>query len=461
MRQKIGVVVLTLVVALLAACSEPGEHELPTLDNPGDLSMIKSRGELVIVTRNAPTVTYIDRDGRMSGPEHDGAAAFAKFLGVAPRFVTVNSVADLLNAVENGKADMAAGSITVTKERQQRFEFGPEYGTVWQQVVCNNKNKPRKLADLVDVNKLVVGEGTSYVSQLQQLAKENPKLNLTWIEKENTSTEVLMADVANGKYGCTIADSNLVAINRRFYPSLLVMFRISDAQHLAWPMPKGADYLRQAAIAWGNQFKKTGKLEILRERYYGYIGNWDFTDTNALVTRTKKVYPRYDKYFTKAAEDYDFDKWLLAAQAYQESHWDPMAVSYTGVRGIMMLTMSTAKAMGVSDRLDPEQSINGGAAYLRKMEERLSDKILPPDRYYFALASYNVGLGHVRDAMTLARRQGRNPYLWRDVSKTLPLLMKPKYYNTVKYGYARGNEPVRYVARIRNYSDIIRRLAKE
>lgn len=446
---------------LLVACGKPESTPLPQLDAPGKLAAIQARGELVVVTRNAPTIWYIDRDGRSSGPEHDFAAAFARYLGVTPRFVTVDSTEAMLKVVAEGRADLAAGSITRTKARQAHYTFGPEYARVWQQVVCDKRNKPRKVADLAEVSKLVVGADTSYAARLAWLAKNHPDYGLKWQEAQEVSTEELLAQVADGDIDCTLADSNIVAINRRYYPSLLVMFKVGEAQHLAWPMPKGSDKLRAAAFKWFEGFRKSGKLEAIKAQYYGFLGKWDYVDKQTLVARIQKVYPKYDALFAEAAKKYDFDKWLLAAQSYQESHWNPEATSYTGVRGIMMLTMNTAQAMGVDDRLDPEQSIMAGAAYLRKLEQKLPPEVVAPDRYYFALAAYNIGYYHLKDAMTLAKRRGLSPNHWRDLRKVLPLLMQSRYYHTLPYGYARGSEAVSYVQRIRDYSDIIRKVAAE
>lgn len=440
---------------LVAGCG----NGLSKLDKPGDLAAIKARGQIVIVMRNAPTVSYIDRDGNLTGPEHDLAEAFAKHIGVKPHFVEVDSIRAMLQAIAKGEADLAAGSITRTPAREKRFSFGPEYARVWQEVVCNTDNKPRAVADLPKVKKLMVAANTSYAARLEHLKRKHPDMKLHWQESRADNTEQLLAAVAARDIGCTIADSNIVAINRRYHPKLLVMFKIGPAQHLAWPMPKGSRTLRHAAIKWLAGYKKSGKLKALKQRYYGFIPEWDYVNINTLVQRTKNVYPHYAWMFAKAARKYDFDKWLLAAEAYQESHWNPKATSPTGVQGMMMLTLPTALAMGVKNRLDPEQSIMAGARYLRKMEQKLPDDIQPPDRYYFALAAYNIGYAHLRDAMTLAKQLGRDPERWASLSKTLPLLMQRRYYQHLKHGYARGIEAVRYVQRIRDYSDVIRRVA--
>ena len=170
-------------------------------------------------------------------------------------------------------------------------------------------------------------------------------------------------------------------------------------------------------------------------------------------------FPRYREQFKKAAARHGIDWKLLASQAYQESHWNRKAKSPTGVRGIMMLTKRTAASLGVRNRLDPVQSINGGAKYLSRLKGRLPEQIRHPDRTFVALAAYNVGLGHVKDARTLARRHAKNPDRWEELRTVLPLLTKKRYYKTLRYGYARGHEPVRYVKRIRTYRLLLERHA--
>lgn len=465
-----GVLAIAVIV-LVSACGDSGKTDTPdlpaslsdaaTLDHAGNLDAIKQRGELIIATRNAPTIWYLDRHGDPSGPEHDLAAAFADDLGVTPRFIQADTTQAMLDAVTQGKVDMAAGSITRTEPREQRMDFGPDYTRINEQVVCNHNAKPRNVAGLARrVDSLVVPAGTSYADSLQHRAEQYPDYDLHWQEADDVGTEALLQRVAKERIDCTVADSNIVTINRRYYPSLLVMFNLTGSRPQAWPMPKGSDALIAAADDWMAGFKDSGKLADLKDHYYGFLDDWDFVDKNTLVTRTRKVYPSLQQYFASAAEEYDFNKWLLAGQAYQESHWNADAVSKTGVRGIMMLTSNTAQSLGVENRLDPKQSIMGGAEYLRRMERKLPDDISAPDRYYLSLAAYNIGYYHLRDAMTLAKRQGKDPTDWQDVKSTLPLLMQPRFNQTVDYGYAHGTEPVRYVQRIRDYSDVIEQVAQ-
>lgn len=122
---------------------------------------------------------------------------------------------------------------------------------------------------------------------------------------------------------------------------------------------------------------------------------------------------------------------------------------------MMMLTLRTAKQLGISNRLDPKQSIKGGASYLRRVLNKVPERIQEPDRTWFALAGYNVGWGHVEDARIITQKQGGNPDKWADVKTRLPLLQKSKWYKNTKHGYARGSEPVKYVDNIRRYYDVL------
>lgn len=202
--------------------------------------------------------------------------------------------------------------------------------------------------------------------------------------------------------------------------------------------------------------RRRGTLSALIDRYYGYLNNFDYYDAKVFIQRLNSRLPKYIKLFEEEADKYDLSWRLLAAMAYQESQWDAAARSPTGVRGLMMLTLPTAGALGVTDRLDPEQSIRGGARYFNRLRKRLPAHIGKWDRTWLALAAYNVGYGHLRDAQKLAEQMGKDPYRWDQLKDVLPLLSNRRYYDALPHGYARGSEPVQYVQRIRNYELLIR-----
>jgi membrane-bound lytic murein transglycosylase F len=165
--------------------------------------------------------------------------------------------------------------------------------------------------------------------------------------------------------------------------------------------------------------------------------------------------PKYRPTFEAAASRHNLDWKLVAALSYQESHWNPNARSHTGVRGIMMLTRETAAGMGLEDRLDAENSIRAGTRYLARLHRQVGADVPEPDRTLMALAAYNIGYGHLKDARILARRMGKPDDSWHGVRSVLPLLQQKKYYTTLEHRYARGNEAVGYVDRIRTYYNIL------
>ena len=436
-----------LLLIILSACSEKiiGEKALQS---------IKEKKQLIVVTRNSPT-TYYKLHDEWVGFEHDMVLAFAEYLGVKVKFITKESTAEIISAIRNGKAHIAAAGLTKTKERSGQFLFGPVYQKVQQQVICRNGGKQPKNINGLSGVQILVPKNTSYEERLIQLKQKYKKLE--WQTSAGLTSEILLEQVWSKNLDCTVADSNIVAINRRYYPELSVRFNLAKPEPLAWLMSPRAELLQQEINKWFNKFKKTGKLSELDNRYYGFIEIFDYVDTRAFVRSIKDVLPLYQDMFKKAATKNDLEWMQIAAQAYQESHWRANAKSPTGVRGIMMLTLNTAKGLGIKNRLDPAQSINGGARYYADLYKRLPESIKAPDRSWYALAAYNIGMGHIYDARTLARQLKKNPDLWQEFSEVLPLLSNKNYYPSLKYGYARGREPVRYVQRIRDYQDILQK----
>ncbi len=433
--------ILYISLAALVSCGSADR-----LDN------ILQKKTLLMVTRNAPTTWYEGRDGK-AGFEYELAKNFAAYLDVELNVVSEDSVSGILNMIQRGEADIAAAGLTRTAERENGFLFGAAYQEVRQQVVCRRGGaRPSTVEELADVE-LIVPANSSYVERLQSIKLTYPDIH--WREDVELNTENTLEMVWKKELDCTIADSNIVAINRRYFPELSVRFDLGEPQSLAWILPIDAEKLREQLKYWHKQIANNGELAELEEKYYGFIEVFDYVDTRTLTRRIKRVLPKYQPMFERAGQKYNIDWTLLSAQSYQESHWNPRAKSPTGVRGIMMLTQITAKEVGIKNRLHAEDNIMGGAKYLSKMQKRLPESVVGHDREWMALAAYNVGFGHMRDAFSLTVRLGKNPNLWTDVSEVLPLLGQKKYYKTLKYGYARGWEPVRYVKRIRDYQDII------
>ncbi|MFI9652088.1 membrane-bound lytic murein transglycosylase MltF [Guyparkeria halopsychrophila] len=410
--------------------------------------------QLVVATRNGPTARYLGRDQSATGPEHDLVMAFADSRGWVVDWQVHESTAEVIEALATGRAHLAAAGLTHLPARSERFEPGLVHGEVVQQVVCHRDDRPLPdtIEGLAGVDLQVTGD-SSYVARLEELARTVP--DLTFVADPSRSSEVLLTQVATGEVGCTVADSSIVRMVRRYWPHLEVAMNLDQNEPVGWYAAAGHTEVAKATRRWRESEAGEAAVAAMRERYYSHIEEFDFVDMRALNRRLDDRLPHYLDEFRQASEETGLPVDLLAAMAYQESHWDPQATSPTGVRGIMMLTRPTAESLGVEDRLDPRESILGGARYLADRHARLPEDIPEPDRTYLALASYNLGRAHVLDARRLARDLGLDPDSWVDMREVLPLKADKRYYPQTKYGYARGYEPVHYVRRIRNYRDVI------
>ncbi len=431
------------VVALLVGCEQPSM-----------LERIRAQGQLLVATRVGPTTFYRTATGH-AGVEYELVRRFADHLGVEPTFVVPPSFDQLLRDTALGRVHMAAAGLAITRERRRRLRFSLPYQKVTPQLVYRRGSaKPAGPADLGD-GRLAVVAGSRHLNCVQRCEAELGRL-INWRALRGRSVEQLVAAVDAGALEYTIADSNELALLRRYFAYVQPAFDVADPEPLAWAFPRWPDdSLARAADDFLRRFEITGELQRLLASYYDVEDNLNFVDKRAFWRHVDERLPQYRKYFEEAGSEIGLDWRLLAAIGYQESHWDATAVSPTGVHGIMMLTQDTAEQVGVDNRLDPRASILGGARYLRVVEAKIPARIGEPDRLWFTLAGYNIGFGHLEDARVLTQRQGGDPDRWEEVRLRLPLLTQEKFYTTLKHGFARGHEPVRYVENIRSYHDLL------
>ena len=432
-----------LIISLfLSSCNEP---------RLSHLEQIKQNGVLKVITRNSPTTYYESADGH-AGIEYDLIESFAHSLGVKTEYIVKDNVKEITEAVNSGEVDLAAAGLALTAEREKLLRFAPSYQTITSKLVFKQGKKwPRNISQL-DGDLRIVAH-SSFSQTLLDLKKTHPKLH--WSETSDHTSEELLMMVLDETIDYTIVYSTELDLNRRFHPELAVAFTIGEPKNIAWAFSPTDDYsLFSKTIEFFGHQKQQGTIAQLQDKYYGHVEKFDYVGAREFHQATDKKLEQYKDWFVESAGD-DLDWRLLAAVSYQESHWKPKAKSPTGVRGMMMLTLRTAKQLGINNRLDPKQSIEGGAAYLRKVLKRVPKRIEEPDKTWFALAGYNVGWGHVEDARIITQKQGGNPDRWADVKERLPLLQKSKWYKKTKHGYARGSEPVHYVDNIRRYYDVL------
>lgn len=421
------------------------------------LEEIRKSETVTMVTHNNAHCYYTYRDQDM-GFEYDLAKAFADFLGVDLKVKVAESWNEILPLLGNGSVDFVAASMTKIPSRERVADFSKGYLPVQQMVVVHKKNTGIRSIDDLEGLTIHVRAGTSYEERLRALKRKG--LDVTITAHDNVPTEDLVEAVAQRKIEVTIADSNVALMNRRYYPDIRIAFPIEKQQSLGWAVKKGERSLLDKINEFLETIERDGTYKDIYNRYYAYLERFDHLDVKKFQERIKTRLPRYEKTIKKAAETYGFDWRFITALIYQESQFRPWAKSFSGVRGLMQLTLPTAEEMGVKNRLDPHESIMGGTRYLKKLYDRF-DEAPDPDRILIAVAAYNVGRGHVLDARRIASAMRLDPNKWSSLEKTLPLLRQRKYYKKSKYGYCRGAEPVFQVRRVLTYYDILKRQAIE
>ena len=419
---------------------------------PNLLERIIKSGVLVVTSSNGP-VSYYEGPFGFTGFEYDLANAFADSLDVELAIIDEPDLQDQLNSIDNQATHFVANGITITQQLSQQVRFTTPYLETPQQVIYRRGDqRPRKVEDLVGRD-IVVIAGSAHAQQLALLKQSLPELS--WREIEDAEQADLIEAVHLENAELSIVDSTVYTIKRNLYPRARVGFELTEPQAVAWAFAQNADdSLYNAANQFLENQQEIGTLAKLEQKYFSDEG-FDVGGALAFSSRIESRLPKWETYFREAADEFEIDWLLLAAVSYQESLWNQNARSFTGVRGLMMLTQATARQMGIKNRVDPEQSIYGGAKYLTITLDRIPERIVSPDRIWMALAAYNVGFGHLEDARKITQRQGGDPDVWLDVKERLPLLAKKKYYSKTKHGYARGWEPVTYVENIRNYYNIL------
>jgi membrane-bound lytic murein transglycosylase F len=444
-RAKIGLAVLS--VSLLATyCPRPSL-----------LEQIKTLGELRVVTRISPTAFYHGADDELLGPEYELVRGFADRLGVRLNITTMRSFNAIYAAVAKGRVHLAAAGLSVGHVPSRQIQFGPAYQEVRQHLIyAQGQLKPQSLADIGN-RRLEVAAASSHA---QTLRRERQKLpTLVWVEDNKAQTLELLDEVARGAIDYTIADSTEFALAAAAHPEIRVAFDFPETHSLAWALGTRDSSLSIAAREYFAHIRTNGELATILARYYGDSPRLRFAGARSLARHILSRLPRYRPWFEQAAKQVGEDWRLLAAIGYQESQWDPNAVSSAGARGLMQLMRDSATDARVRNRTDPRENIFGAARYFRQVRAKIPARIPEPDRTWFAVAAYNVGYGHLEDARILTEQANKDPDSWQDVREFLPLLAQEQWYEQASNGFARGWEPVRYVDNIRGYLDILEWLA--
>jgi len=413
---------------------------------------IHKNGKLRLITNKAINTYYL-YNNKPAGFEYDLALEFAKFMNVELDVITPGWN-NMFTYLKQGKGDFIAAGLPITAPRLEYVDFSIPYMTIQERIIHHNLIFGPKDIKNMESKIFHVRRGTSYHDRLAGIKASG--VNLEYVLHNNIPTEELIGMVHDREIKFTIADSNIALLCRRFFPDIHIGIPIQERESLAWAVRKNDSGMLKQINKFFLYANNTGILKRITTKYYGNIDDFDAYELKKFHDRLKSRLPEYKDVIKEESAKHGFDWRLIAAIVYQESHFDPDAKSFTNVRGLMQVTEETAKEMGIQNRHDPQQSIRAGIKYLALLYKRFNYIKDESQRLLFALASYNIGYGHVKDAMGLAKRKGDNPNTWKALKAALPLLSKAKYYNQTKHGYARGWEPVRYVERIQTYFDILK-----
>ena len=439
-------IVVALVAGIIVALGGPYHSRIADF---------RTLNELRVATR-VDTLAYRgDEDGAYGGFEHDLLIALGERLGVPVQFIPYPDSTHALEAVINGQAHLAAAGLSRNSRLPLAWTAGLRETDF---ILVGRSNRRAFLHERNLAGRIVtVRPGTKLAEAVEALRKRVPKLEIVYSAQDSDEQDLLM-QAAEGRIDLLATENTHYALAHRFAPKLAIVYDLPLKSTVSWALPPQGDGGLAAEINdFLDEANTSGLLARIEDRYFGHVRRLDRYDIAVFLDRIKSRLPRYISHFREAEARTGIDWRYLAAISYQESHWNPEATSYTGVRGIMMLTVDTANRLGVENRLDPKQAISGGARYLAMLQARIPDKVPYPDRMWMTSAAYNIGPGGLDNARAITRQLGKNDTSWVDVKSALPLLTPPKYANQFKTGPVRGGEALIMAENIRNFYDILRR----
>jgi membrane-bound lytic murein transglycosylase F len=389
------------------------------------------------------------------GLEMEMVDIFCRQNNLKPIWIKVSNLHEGLKKLRSGFADLLIGLTTVDEVKKDGVKFGPGYLKNNFIIVHNRFRYPLRRPDELCNALIFVPDTEIFRHKLNKY--QNKILCSIKYKLFYGSIYDMYQALSENKARFALTDKITFQLLHPFFPDILQTYSFKDYFQYRWSWTTRYRELNDKLTRFWNHFAESKKYLYLKEKYYGFFpSKIDYYELRHLLKIVEWVLPEYDEYILEAAKKYKIDPLFLVAMIYQESHFNPMARSKTGVRGLLQLSLDTASYVGISDRVDPEQSILGGARYLRFLVNKIKKKGVDGwDRWFFALAAYNQGPGHLYDAMDLARRLKKDHLRWMELKDVYPLLSYRRYYRTAKRGYCRGFEALDYVESIRYYYYIL------
>lgn len=443
---------LAIGMLLLVACQQQ-ENNTHNKNIDKQTTLETAQRPVLRVALRVNPASYYWHNKEAIGFDYSLVQTFAEDADMNLKIVPVATVSEALNQLRQNNVDIAAGALTVFNQAKEEFAVSHSYYETDQYLVYRLPDKEPKQFNELSLKDVEIGANPSHLAILQAIHPDTDDAD--WQQHRNLDSQQLIKMVNSGLVRYTLVEAHELSTIRLFYPYVKIAFSVSTKVPIVWFFKKDADKLLNKTNIFFENIKKSHQLDRLVEAHFGHLERLSYAEKLTFIGLISRRLDRYRNIFIKVADTYDLDWQFLACVAYQESHWNPRAVSPTGVKGIMMLTQEVSKRYGISDRYDAYQSIIGGARYLAEIIDRLPSAITEPDRTWMALAAYLVGYGHLMDAFRLTEKRGKNPNFWIDVSASLKLLEKPEWYKQSKHGKPRGGDAITYINNVRNYQYLL------
>ena len=415
-----------------------------------DLDKIKKRKVLRVLTRNNAATYFLWR-GELMGFDYELVKHFAEKNHLRLEMIVPPSRQALTQWLEQGKGDMIAASMTIPQNNSSNaLSYSIPYNTVHEVVVGRSDESEVHSINELAGRTFYVRRSGSYWKKLQQMKQQGIDINIVPVA-ENEETEQIIAKVASGDYDLTLSDSHIVDIELTWRDDIKPLITIDGEVKHGWVVRSGSPQLLKALNHYIKKQYRGLFYNMTRQKYFEQSKDIAMRLEQRVDNAANGQLSPYDDAAKEYAKQYNFDWRLIVAQMYQESRFNPKAKSWAGAKGLMQVMPRTAKELGIKNLKNPSLSIKAGVKYLSWLRDRFEPELPIKDRMWFALAAYNAGPGHVRDARALARKQGWTATRWfGNVERAMLLLSHRKYAKKAAHGYVRGTEPVKYVREIRN-----------
>lgn len=417
----------------------------------GDLAEIRRRGTLRVITRNNSRSYFLYR-GTEAGFHYELAKLFAKELGVRLEIVVPTANRDVIPYLLEGRGDIVMSGLSLEAPRIDRVLTTRAYMETPLVLVTGKKFHNENGWGELSGKTVSVRSSSSSFRRLRKLPARYAEASFVLkAVRESLEPEDILDLVEEGESDVAVVEKRVADIELVHRPNLKIAYTMPGALvRSTFATRRKSPALHRAADKFLKSHHRDTVFNILYKRYHkntkraAAVRKEEFR-----LDRQGKISP-WDDILRAEADKSELDWRLVAAQVYQESRFVPTAESDFGAQGLMQIMPATARSLGLSDPFDPRESVKAGTKYLRQMMAHYAHIPRLDDRISFALAAYNVGMGHVDDAVIIAEEAGLAGDRWfGNVESAMLSLSKPRVYQDAKYGYARGEEPVKYVAEIR------------